>query len=273
MFSRTPLLSLVSALPRMQAPGRAIAQEVHARGFAIVRGALPAARVQAYREGLELVYQEHARAPARFAGFPLGENVAQGDVTPAILRALTGLELAALYEHQGVDQAVRALLGPRVEHQSTLMRVGPGANATVGIRLHTDGIIQGSRELVVALWTPFEPCGELAPGLALVSASRAAVTDYLRERFPGRAIPGWHSSSEWNSTGAFELEAIERAFGPVHRPHMLPGDVAIFTNWTVHGSNYTPGMTRPRSAAVVRYKRLTLRDALSKLRRRLVHHA
>ena len=152
----------------------------------------------------------------------------------------------------GLERTSRALLGTYTVYNWTFMEDSPR------IGLHTDGIIQSTTDKVLCMWVPFDPCGVDAPGLAIVPAGRRRVINYLRRHFHGKKIPGWSSSShEWNETPAFRPETIREEFGDLVYPVMNPGDVVLFTNWTIHGSHVTTAMTKKRAAFVYRIRALT----------------
>jgi hypothetical protein len=155
------------------------------------------------------------------------------------------------------------MLGHCVLKNGTMLSVQMnGRNSMQGISLHTDGIIQGTGETVLAFWTPLHECGVNAPGLAVVRAGKDQVIEHLRRHFPSKPIPGWCSETEWNLTDAFKVETIRESFGDAITPHMQPGDVMVFTNWTIHGSHVTPEMTGRRSAAVIRFVHISAMRAL-----------
>jgi hypothetical protein len=124
-----------------------------------------------------------------------------------------------------------------------------------GIQMHTDGIVQGTTDAVIAMWSPLHVCGTRAPGLSLMSAGKPSVVSYLQKAFPDKQIPGWSSSTEWGT--AFYEHDLRKAFGEPITPQLEPGDVVIFTNWTIHGTQRISGH---RSAIVQRWKGKTWRD-------------
>jgi hypothetical protein len=151
------------------------------------------------------------------------------------------------------------MLGNCSLYNATFMSVAPNQNNAIdGLKLHTDGVIQGTLEYIGCLWAPLHPCGVDAPGLAVVRANREKVTDYLRRHYPGKEIPGWHSPTHWGETDAFKVETIRAELGEdaLWTPAMEPGDVMAFTNWTIHGSHVTPSMKERRSAAIMRFKQI-----------------
>lgn len=217
-------------------------------GCELVRGAIPADLVKAYLDALDAIYAQD-----------------RGDGTVALndFAGRSGLRLEALFRQPELERRARDyLVRHRVLNGNMMSVAQAGRNAISGLNLHTDGIIQGSRGRTLAMWTTLHPCGVDAPGLAIVRAGEDRVLDHLRGYFPGKKLPGWHSTTEWNSTPAFSEEVITRAFTDVWKPVMQPGDVMLFTDWTIHGSNVRPGMTARRSAAVLRLRSMNLLQSL-----------
>jgi len=221
-------------------------------GCVLLRGMIPVDRVERYRDALDAVYQRYDESPADFVEFPEAKSVAQGDVSPKIFAKFSGVAIEALFDHPKLEEFMSSVLGPYLPTLHTFMSVGSQGKAIPGLNLHTDGIIQGTDNFVGCLWAPLHPCGIESPGLSVVPAPRQAVLKYLQRKFPEKKIPGWSSTTEWNDTKAFEISAITAEFGDIWKPCMNPGDVMAFTNWTIHGSNVAPAMTRRRSAAILR---------------------
>lgn len=261
------LLSRTSSpdLGPRKATARQIVHAVKRFGFAIIRSAISRATLNHYRDKLDLVYRLHdaalsgdreAEATLHLEGEEL-RLLGQGDVWPALFARVAddGSTIEALFETPLLNTAVRALAGPYRPYLSTFMSVSACAGKSMaGIPLHTDGIIQGNNKLTITLWAPFQECGHDSPGLTLVTASYDQVLAYLRRKFPDRTLPGWCSTTEWNSTNAFDEEAVKSAFGQdcVWQPVFRPGDIACFTNWTIHGSYVRPTMTGRRTTAIAR---------------------
>ena len=235
---------------------RAMSAAFRANGFVLLRGAVPAHKVQRYREALDAIYRQYDVSPGDFAAFPAAqvEAIRQGDVSPSIFAALAGFTLEEYFRGRTLRALVKAEIKRAVPDLSTFMTVSPKPDFAIGgLALHTDGIIQGTAASVIALWSPLHACGVDAPGLAVLPASKERVIDYLRRKFPDKTIPGWCSTTEWNDTGAFDAMTLRDEFGDPWTPAMQPGDVMIFSNWTIHGSYVTPAMTKRRSAAIMRW--------------------
>lgn len=209
-----------------------IVADIHRQGFSLVRQAIPTGRVALYRKALEDF------APKGAVEFPVKE-----------FQERSGLSFLRLFAAPSLAAAALRLVGPSRSTFSTFLLV---TRARGLILFHTDGIIQGHFDPVLCLWAPLHPCGRDAPGLSVVPANRDRVLRWLRHHFPNKPLPGWYSETEWNQTDAFNPAAFEREFGPAFSPEMTPGDVMVFTNWTIHASYALPHMTRQRAAAVLR---------------------
>lgn len=219
-------------------------REIEQFGCTLIPGAIPAETVVRYRDALDQIY---------------ASSTGSGDVDAATFAAQTALPLERLFGTPLLSRIAREMLRHPTAFNGTFMSVsGKQANSTPGIGMHTDGIIQGTRQNILCMWAPLHPCGESAPGLALVKAGRDQVLAYLRRHFPGKELPGWHSETDWSSTAAFTEDALRREFGEPWKPVMHPGDVLLFTNWTIHGSHITAQMMGRRSAAIYRLHRKRL---------------
>lgn len=219
-------------------------------GFALLRGAIPQQTVSRFRDAIEKIYEGTS---------------GNGDIAAPAFTEQSGMSFNDLFSE--LPHPSRYTF-----YNGTILSVGTKhANAQDGISLHTDGIIQGTTQDVLCFWAPLHPCGVTAPGLAVVPAGKHEVIEHLRKHF-SHQIPGWKSETEWNSTAAFKAETIRETFGEPYSPAMYPGDVMLFTNWTIHGSYITPEMQGKRSAAVLRLIRIPLlqnvRKNLSQLVRR-----
>ncbi len=227
--------------------------EVH--GCSLLRGVAPSERIERYLAALDSIYTRHDKSPNDFKGRE--DNVAQGDVFRKTFDSFSGMKFDKLFDHPKLTEVANCILGRlRSVTNGNFLSVSGEGKAIAGIGLHTDGIIQGTKSLVLCFWMPLHPCGVDAAGLSLIPASKDKVIRYLRKNFPGKEIPGWSSSTEWAK--AFELASLRKEFGNVWNPVMNPGDVMVFTNWTIHGSNFTSQMQKRRSAGVLRLQKLTV---------------
>jgi len=240
-----------------------ITKYLYAHGCVLLRGAIPNQKVIAYRDALESIYERYDHAlidpnvKRDFDEFSKDEfdGVSRGDVSPQMFAKFSGLDVVRLFADRKLEEVFSRTMGGYQPVLTTFMSVAPSAaHSSTGISLHADGIVQGTDRFITCLWTPFQPCGVDAPGLAVMTVPREKVLAYLQYKFPTRQIPGWSSMTEWNDTGAFEVKELFRAFGhdKLWNPAMEPGDVMLFTNWTIHGSNVTRSMTKRRSAAILR---------------------
>ena len=240
-----------------------IVSSLKTHGCALLRRAAPVDRVEAYLTALDEIYRRYDESPSDFNG--LEDNIEQGDVFHKTFNLFSEMKFIKLFDHPKITDVSDRVLGRlKSVTNGTFLSVSGGRKAIAGINLHTDGIIQGTKDFVLCFWMPLHPCGNDAAGLRVVPASKERVIDYLRSKFPGREIPGWSSSTEWADTNAFELASLRHEFSNVWNPVMNPGDVMLFTNWTIHGSNFTSEMHKRRSAAVLRLQRLTPHSVLKR---------
>jgi hypothetical protein len=230
----------------------AVKESIDRYGVALIRRAVDEATAARYLWVLDELYRRDRAGEV--TGLPDNERAAldRGDVWPNAFNRFTGLEFGAYFDTPLIRSVVRqSLFRPRPDNQTILTVSGLSGAANAGLGMHTDGIVQGTRDAVIALWSPLHPCGVDAPGLSIVPAPLGAVVSYLRRAFPDKEIPGWCSHSEWGA--AFEPADLAREFGTAWSPAMEPGDAIVFTNWTIHGSYVQPAMRGKRSAIVQRW--------------------
>jgi hypothetical protein len=234
---------------------RDLRASVDAHGFAIVRKIIAPEITERFLEALHQVYE--LDSAGKIEGISEGEREAldRGDVWPNALGRYTGLDFATYFSAPLLSSVTKRLLKKPEPVMHTLITVSDRFPQSIrGIQMHTDGIVQGTVDAVVAMWSPLHACGTRAPGLSLVSAGKLSVLSYLQKAFPDKQIPGWNSSTDWGT--AFYEQDLKRAFGEPITPELEPGDVVIFTNWTIHG---TQSISGHRSAIVQRWKGKTWR--------------
>jgi len=256
-----------------ESSAKTIARHVRNNGCAVLRGVLSPDVVRAYDEQIMAIYRDHE---ATLRGDPIArsrlaltdyeeKSLPDGDITPELFarRSGGGLTIEGLFSDPKLREAGQLIADKFDTSLSTFTSVAASSpNASHGVSFHTDGIIQGTDRLSLTLWAPFQACGFDAPGLALILASQHKVCRYLQGKFPTRQIPGWSSTREWKLTGAFEASALKDHFGArcIWLPQFDVGDIAVFTNWTIHGTNISPEMTRRRSTAIFRLQSKTVSE-------------
>jgi hypothetical protein len=219
------------------------------QGAILLRGVVGPEVAGRYRKALDRIYELDRLG--MIDGLPDNERKAldRGDVWPGTFEHYSDLGFDSYFALPRLRALIARLLGPSDVLNRTFLTVSDSEKQAIGgIQMHTDGIIQGTREAVVACWSPLHACGREAPGLSVIPASRQRVTAYLQRAFPDKKIPGWCSHEEWAS--AFNSADLSGEFGPAWTPEMEPGDVLVFTNWTIHGSQKARGH---RSAIVQRW--------------------
>ena len=218
-------------------------------GVVLLRHSIQPDVVTRYRDALASFFRDDR--DNRLGDISAEERTAldRGDVLPATFLRYSGLDLAEYFVPLH-ELAQRVLVKPNLYNQTFLTVQADSTNP--GLNPHTDGIIQGTTDAVLAFWSPMRSCGVDAPGLSIFPASREKVLAYLRRSFPDKQIPGWYSTTEWERP--FHPDNVCREFGPPWCPEIHSGDVMIFTNWTIHGSHVRPTMANPRSAIVQRWR-------------------
>lgn len=122
---------------------------------------------------------------------------------------------------------VRALTLP---HVACHMRYQSPQVVSMASGLHQDGNFTGSMDTgrSVQFWVPLDPCGVDAPGLEFVPVGLNGVLPHGDTINVGRSV--------------LALFAPEARFHPV----FSPGDVAVFTSETLHGTWRKPSMQNER---------------------------
>jgi hypothetical protein len=112
--------------------------------------------------------------------------------------------------------------------------------------LHLDSYFHGLN-FTLNFWVPFDPCGVDAPTIQFWPL------DYRTSRkLSGFRLLPYRQRRPGISP---HFPVAELAINPqaMVRPVMAPGDVAILSNWIIHGSYRTPAMTRGRTNIELRY--------------------
>jgi hypothetical protein len=107
-------------------------------------------------------------------------------------------------------------------------------------RYHLDGMF------ALNFWTPLDPAGDAfsSPSLEVFPVSFAALHGYLE---PDTSKPGLFDA------GKFKPESVSDAFGLLpYRAQLSPGDIMVFTSWTLHQTYVPVNATRSRLSAEVR---------------------
>jgi hypothetical protein len=215
-------------------------------GFLVVRNAIPSAVLEPVRAFIGACVDEQARrelAAGRlgslYRDLPFGRRyAAMHEELPAAAERLFGTprgrhgpEFHRLYNHPGITDVLRVLLGPEVTlHTITKIRVKLPDEVSI-VPWHQDshyyngilppGLRGGTEHMhIVTVWVP------------LVEATLDNGCLWV--------LPGSHRwgflERDWDENNRVRLAAeVEQRGTPTPLP-MRPGDVAFFTNMTVHAS-------------------------------------
>ncbi len=253
---------------------RELKECLRARGSFVLRGVIDPAPVESHCARVEETYAtfcsrcaakgiDVATAPNRWSGRRGWKEVAfalrHGQVYPAwIAECCPGHSIYDLLDGGPLLRFLASFFaGPcRPSSFTHTRRIHPlrpqdGPSEFEGYaseqRWHVDATPHGTSRFAVNLWTPLQECGVDRPGL------QAAVLPFEE----ARARSGYDPRS-----GRFDPAAVSRlcddgavlAGVPIFAPIMRPGDVFVFTHWTIHATYMTSDMTRSRLSAELRFE-------------------
>jgi hypothetical protein len=143
-------------------------------------------------------------------------------------------------------------------HVSPLHRIfppgeAPGFNGPP-LQMHVDAAFHKCDTLGLNFWTPLTPAGGERPGLAVLPLGVKAAQAYMEFNPDGHdGEPETANQSKFRNSKAL-LENLERAglAKDLWRPLLNPGDILVFTNFTIHGTWCEAGMTSPRTSIEAR---------------------
>lgn len=228
--------------------------EILRNGFIVLRNVLDRELLQSFRtahiepavaawKAMEIT-QEICDATNAFYGAPWGIEMYNhtahcGYVTDRMLRFKTGhsyyellppalmARLAAFGELKPSVVAHCRAIHPKK------MTVHEGGTWAEPVPFHYDYLYHRETLLALNLWVPFDPVGRDAPTLRLVKAPvRTMMRFYEDLRAPAE---------------------VEKHFSDFAVLELEPGDVAVFTNWTLHQTHIEPSMTVGRLSAEIRF--------------------
>lgn len=160
---------------------------------------------------------------------------------------LADLASAAWPEHTLSEYAISPL------HRIEPFRRGTGYMGPP-LQMHVDAAFHQHEWLGLNFWTPLTPAGGDYPGLQVLPLGVEASKAHMEYRPEGHAgEPDMAQMSKFRNDNA-SLEALERAglLDDLWQPILQPGDVLVFTNFTIHGTWSVEGMTRPRTSIEAR---------------------
>ena len=144
-------------------------------------------------------------------------------------------ELTDAFEQSGLNGLISEYLGERPAlsmHKSVLRRASPDA----GTDWHQDGAFLGHGIRTCNVWIALSRCGDVAPGLDIVSRRYDEIVETGTEG----------AMFEWAVSPAKVEESRDGA--PVARPTFEPGDAVLFDHLCLHRTAVGEGMTEDRYA-------------------------
>jgi hypothetical protein len=144
-------------------------------------------------------------------------------------------ELLDAFEQSGLDGLISDYLGERPAlsmNKSVLRRVSPDS----GTDWHQDGAFLGRGIRTCNVWIALSRCGDVAPGLDIVSRRYDEIVETGTE---GAVFP-------WAVSPAKVEETREGA--EIARPTFEPGDAVLFDHFCLHRTAVGEGMTADRYA-------------------------
>jgi len=124
------------------------------------------------------------------------------------------------------------------------------------IEFHVDSQFFYHHILSINFWTPLVPCGVDAPSLKVIDLSVARTKAYLEYNPKGYENP---EPKDFAFMSRFRCSKMAVPMLEKHgllkrmwAPEFKLGDVLAFTNFTMHATHFTKGMTRPRTSIEVR---------------------
>ena len=257
-FRTTPALEIADCIQRV--------------GAVVLRSAVDMELVGRIKANLRRIYLMHQAysngdptAAEVFDGFDprAVATIADGNVVARVYEELFGREAsmyAPIAEPKLTDVFALTFVDGRYErtHLDTLATVHPRAlpapQANHGIPMHTDGSHYNDMLYGLTIWIPLDPCGREAPGLQILTANHHEVRRFV-DFDPSRPAPeAPYLNFHKYRPDAFHADRIHRQFGSsrIVTPECVPGDVIIFSNWTLHATYHHDGMQRSRSVIQAR---------------------
>ena len=144
-------------------------------------------------------------------------------------------ELLDAFDQSGLSELISEYLGERPAlsmNKSVLRRVSPDS----GTDWHQDGAFLGRGIRTCNVWIALSRCGDVAPGLDIVSRRYEEIVETGTE---GAVFP-------WAVSPAKVDES--RRGAPIARPTFNAGDAVLFDHLCLHRTGVGPGMSQDRYA-------------------------
>jgi len=203
------------------------------RGAVLIRRLLPPALCAEWLPRFERVYQETDQL-FQSGAMSLKDRQQFYEIGHPVIQDKSDLALWAwwqvLLQQHGLAHLLRSYFGPKaaVFAGHSLPRRQLPETPEVGLPFHQDYEYLGGFAKGLNLWIPLTPAGEDSPGLELwLDLPQAPILHF-----------GQPSHER--------LETLHRLPEGRWQPVMAPGDVLVFTPFTLHRSLIMPGMTCAR---------------------------
>lgn len=253
--SRLPMPDGLPEVDAADLDANALREGILGGGSLLIRGLVGAARVERMRSGIDRTfvgrdaYVEGADASATapwfdpFAPSPdyqldaaqwnrmkVGGNAAWAPDSPRMM-----FELLETFERSRLTELITDYLGERPAlsmDKSVLRRVSPSS----GTDWHQDGAFLGEGIRTCNVWIALSRCGDVAPGLDIVSHRFDEIIETGTE---GAMFPWAVSPQKVEET---------RGEAAIARPIFEPGDAMLFDHYCLHRTAVGPDMTADRYA-------------------------
>ncbi len=261
-------------LPVSRVDPRLFRAELLKRGAIMIRGAADARVLAAIRAELDAAFAELAVIPPEeFVRRAQGDDPVErdywtqtrwGHIYDRHFKKRTG---GALSFFDALDRArlreVAAAAFPECAFEESIVtnckRIDPRESDRhlwgFPVAFHVDAQYHDHEVFALNFWTPITACGRDAPGLQVALAPVETTKDYLGYDPESRTMrAGDVANTHKFDLGAMDEGAIVARFGAgsLFAPEFAPGDVLVFTNFTLHRTYVHPGMDRPRLSLELR---------------------
>lgn len=224
-------------------------------GSLLIRGLLDPERAQRMREGIDQTFAgrdallqgadvsettpwfdpfapspDYSLDAAQWNRMKVGGHAVWAPDSPRMM-----FELLDAFEESGLSNLISGYLGERPAlsmNKSVLRRVSPDS----GTDWHQDGAFLGQGIRTCNVWIALSRCGDIAPGLDIVSRRYNEIIETGTEGavFPWAVSPAKVEESRQDAT--------------IARPTFEPGDAVLFDHFCLHRTAVGEGMTEDRYA-------------------------
>ncbi len=237
---------------------RVFAQSIQQQGCVLLRGVIPQSDLVVFQARAREAY---ARRDAEFARGNMPEEFSRtmyrfGHVLGSELDA-PGEQFAIVQQLVLKTKLIQLLFGfygsavGFILNNCLPRRQDPQQLKNPNVPYHQDAAFMGDTFFILNAWTPLMMCGDDAPGLEVLR--NGTLTTLLHP-------PHWQNSDKTPYEQiAFEPDWVEQTYGleKCWHPVMMPGDVLVFSNFTLHRTYHTSAMTEERISLELRCAALT----------------